>query len=471
MSTTTTPARSVLPLVACGAASLGLLFLKGNELLTYMTSEPGMVPVRHVSVVSYLALALPILTLLGWHRWPHRSWPWLLLTGAICTLPFAAFAVRSSLYRDWMNDALLLLTDAGAVCTLVGLLGAATWMCQAGRRNGGAALIGTVLVVQLVGPVVLLTMRPTAADLVRSVYIGLPAIALIGSGAAVWQATRYRHELPRPDLRPGWRATIAGGLVAAAPLLPYLWQPHFTGPGTYEHIKDTLADYYLYIGLALLTIGLVAGTALAPAALVPAAGTGLMLGAFGMLILPSVEILVDYVALTAVAAVGSVVIGFVLALSRWRARIGSFGLAGVVAGLVVVAVLVNSDRPFHSYEGFIRGVTPVLVIVGIIAGLAAISAIGAPLAANADAPATLAGLTTPFTLATIAIIGHFGQAEPADKAPLAGLLPPTAVALFVAALLVLVCERSAPEATPGPNRLASDASLTAGETWCRRPEQ
>jgi hypothetical protein len=139
---------------------------------------------------------------------------------------------------------------------------------------------------------------------------------------------------------------------------------------------------------------------------------------------------------TVIAAVGSMVLGCVVALSRWRAQFGTGGIATVALGLIVLAVLFASDEPYASYATFSRVLTPVLLVIGIAAAVAALSSIGSTLAERSETPAVLAGLTTASSLGTIAVIAHFSLHKPAGKASLAGLLPPAAGAMFVAAALI-----------------------------------
>ncbi len=95
-----------------------------------------------------------------------------------------------------------------------------------------------------------------------------------------------------------------------------------------------------------------------------------------------------------------------------------------------------------SYLDFTRAATPVLLVIGILAAVAAIAIIGARHAPNSQPPAVLAGLTTPFTLGTLSIILHFQIHHPAHRAPMVGILPPAfgAIMLATTALGVLAAQ-------------------------------
>lgn len=207
------------------------------------------------------------------------------------------------------------------------LLAATTVVWHAGRRGIGAALTGTALVLQPVGPVVIGSIFTGNVLLGRGesfwvVSLVLVIVAVAGAIGAIlakpWQATQ-------PPARPSWRVTIVGALVmVAGPALVLIWQPR---PMAFTRISrsalDLLGNDFLYLGLVFLAIGLVAGAAAGQRALLTSAAAGLMLGTFGMLITPSVEVLREMVAITVIAAVGSVLLGYVLAMSRWRAQFGT----------------------------------------------------------------------------------------------------------------------------------------------------
>lgn len=425
-----------LRLIYCAAASLGVLFVKGNTVLATASPETRSVYPADVPTIAYVALAVPALALIAWQLAPRRSWPWLLLAGAIGAAPNAVLRAEPDLYGDWMRQPLVLLTTIGSAATLVGLLGAASWLWRSGRPGAGGALTGTALMIQLVGPIISLTVGFHDPQVVRWLDVVLPGVALLGSLAAVVLAGPVLDKETEPQQRPGWRVTIVGGLAAAAPLVYYVWTPDITSDRTFEDVTDSLADYYLYIGLTFFAIGIVLGLLTSRPILGTAAATGLLLGALGMMVVPSVEVLVDYVALTVVCAVGSVIVGFVLALSRWRTQVSIAGLGIVTVGVVVLAVLFNSNKSYDSYDSFSRGLTPALVVVGIIATISALASVGSTVAEDSSAPAAMAGLATAFSLGTIAIIARFWVDHPEDKAPIAGVLPPAAVALLVAVALI-----------------------------------
>ncbi|HVX44359.1 MAG TPA: hypothetical protein VHC49_10755 [Mycobacteriales bacterium] len=432
----TPPVRPVL--IWCTLASLGVLFLKQDIILSTISARSALsYQFIHVTWISYVALVLPAAGLIAWQLNSRQSWPWLLVIGAAAAMPGAVLHLDPGLGRSWMSEPLIACAAISSTATLIGLLSAANWMWHHGAQAEGNALTGTALVIQVVGPVVLLTLWGAHADIMRWLNIVLPALALAGS-AAVPVLTRATTGA-RPA-GPSWPVTATGGLAATAPLLFYVWQPDLSTPprtlGDVGAVADRVADYYLYVGLTFFAVGLVLGLLLGRRILLAAAASGILMAALGMLIVPAVEVLIDYVLLTVVAAAFSVIIGFVLARTRWRAQIGMTGLGVIGIGLVVLAVLFNSDRSFDSYYSFTEGLTPPLVIIGIIAAITALAAVGSAVAEDGAAPAALAGLATPFTLGTIAIIVRFEVDVAPDKAPLAGVLPPAAAAFFLVVILI-----------------------------------
>lgn len=437
----------------CAAASLGLLFLKSNSQLSLalLSFRRAPTPVS-TNIAGYLPLAAPLLALTFWQLFPRQSWPRLLAAGALCAVPLTLIQLVPALYGQWMATPVAVLTSCAPVFTLVGVLGATTLVWQAGLRAVGAALAGTALVAQLLGPVIITTIAGMTGLFFQAtelVVIGLvlEIVALVGAVIAM-----LARQPAGPAPRPTWRLTLAAGMVSFAPALVFLIAyPNLTDVATVGGGRNSAAllDFYLYSGLLLLTAGVVAGAIAGTRALVGAAATGLALGGFGTLITPSAEVLVEMPVLAVVAAVASMLAGMTAALHRERGRIGIVGLSVVALGLLALAALFNSDQEFSSYETVIFVATPVLLIVGIVAAVTAFATVGDAHAATSETPAVLGVLASPFALGTIAVIGYFTANTPDDKAPIAGLLPPAGGALFIAAALFgLIAARSRSVATP-----------------------
>src|SRR6266498_3095977 len=138
----------------CAAASYGVLFIKSNSLLEVSAAQPRAPLPITPGVADYLPLLAPALALVLWSVLPRRSWPWLLLAGAVCAAPLPLASFTPGVFPGW-SPPLTVITGSAPTFTLVGLLGGASWMWYAGRRSASVALIGAAVVIQLVGPVVI----------------------------------------------------------------------------------------------------------------------------------------------------------------------------------------------------------------------------------------------------------------------------------------------------------------------------
>lgn len=418
--------RALTLLTWCASAGLGLLFMKVDTMFDFvaMTSYRPQQP----TTTAYLGLAATAGALVAWHLAPRRSWAWLLLAGAVCAVvePLLWLMVDRTRVPLVLSESLAVFTVAAPSFTVVGVVGAATLVWRAGREGTGAALLGAAVVLQLLGPVVMgsLSSLPGYLDPTTfTVFLVVAGIACLGGLVAVVTRPAAESAGGRPD-----RRTTAGASVAAAcPLLVLVWQPDPASP-------SSARNYFLFAGLTFLAIGVAIGAVGGPRVLLAAASAGLLLGPFGMLIQPAVEVLRDMPVLAVVAAAGSVLLGCAAALSRWRDRIGIACLAVVFVGLIVVFGLFNSDSPRSSYLTVSEVLTPILLVVSVVGAVTCVGAIGGVLAARAESPAVFVGAATPFSLGAIAVIAHFALHHPPGKAPLVGLLPPTAGALLLSAL-------------------------------------
>lgn len=422
----TTPRTHIL--VGCVAASLGLLLLKPLD-----PNQMSMIRGGLVGPTSpYPAAAAAALGLLAWRLAPRHAWAWLLVAGAVCTVPTAAMTVDPNLLTTSNHELLTALVDGGTVFTLIGILDAATLVWHAGRRAAGAALTGAAMGLRLVGSTAELHAESILdEDLHTTMTVALAAVGLVAAAVAV-----FVRQLPE-CAPPRWRVTLAGAVLAAAPVIHYLWDPIST--------TGRPSDYFLWLTLILATLGLVAGAAGGVAILLASIATGLMLGIFGMLLVLSSAV-VPSQGLLASLLVGGCGAGYLLALSRLRTTFG-------VGGLVVVAIGLVSLFPRSSGTAgasLLDVLAPVLVAVAVISVVVATASMGDALAERSESPAVFAGLAVPFTFALYAFAtNEWATQGPIERQP-ADLLLLAAGGLVVAALALLtVALRRPPADDPG----------------------
>lgn len=432
----TTPTRQSVPLVAgCAAASLGMMFVHTGALLGGLTPFNSFPVSSSLRTVFVLSLVAPVLALVIWHLFPRRSWAALLMTGALFSVPGTIAGITPGSFGGLPVS---VLTVSALVFTLVGVLGAATLIWQAGRPALGAALSGAAVVLQVVGPVVVISIGgftslrrfPTTTLLVVTVVLQTLALAA-GAAAVIATILRAGEAAARP--RP--RVTLAAALAAFAPLLTFAIQQDrsetYTDIAEDLRLADLVGNHFLYLGLAFLAAGVVAGAIAGPHALVAAAAAGLTLGAFAVLFTPFIAAVLNEPTLTVAAALGSLVVGVAAGWSRWRAQIGMIGLAVVTVSLVILSF--DGDRTYVTGAQF---ATAALLVLGVIAGAASFSAIGAAHAATSETPAVLTTLPTAFALGVIALTNHTMAHTSDTESVSQGLLLPPAGALLVATLLV-----------------------------------
>lgn len=453
------PRRSAL--AWCVGANIGVLFVSGHSLLGFANlSRRGEIPAPDLTSLS--AFAVAVVALVAWRASPRHAGPWLLLFGALAALPWAVIGVSSAPVE--VGVVVQFLTLTAPALTTIGIFGVAGWWRPGGKLGVGAALVGLTATAPLLGGVVLISAGGYAffagSSVIRVIALVCCVLAIVGSAGVLFLARTT--QVPSPP-RPSWRPTIAAALAVCSPLLVYLWLPDTTSTQPWDNsYADSIGDLTLRIGLTLLAAGLVLGAVAGPRLLLAALGTGLLLGPFGMLVEPSVEVLTEMAGLAVFAALGSAAVGFGAALSRWRLQIGVAGLGILGIGLIVVYVLFNSDSPLDSYDGFTRALTPVLLVIGVIGGIAALASIGSVVAAELETPAVFVGLAVPFQLGSIAIVAYCTVHTPAGKAPLVGLLPPIFVGVLVSAVLVAalvgMTRRGAESPTAAPTPAATAAA-------------
>lgn len=410
------------PVGLLAATALGLLFARSATWFNLATVSPDVAPERTLTT-SYVALAATVVALLVWHRWPARSWPWLLLAGAVCALPDAVLWVAPATFVPSLVAVYGVLSLCAPTIAMIGTLGAATQLWHAGRRPAAAVLTGTAILVQVVGPTAvgaLFAIGPRAYGWTSLVLV---AVALAGAVAAIARVAPV--EQPSPTLR----VTLLGALGTATPLLLFHWRPG----------ADT-AGYLRTVGLVLLVVGLAAGAAAGARALRAAAGVGLLVGALSTLVLQATQH--DLGALTTVLAAAAVAAGGWA--TRDHPRIAATGLPILAAGLLATYVLYVVVGALTTADLFATVLAPALAALGVVAGTAAIGTTADTLAPHAEPPPVLAGIAIPLTLGTVALIGSLAASPPLGRIALAGILPGALIAVVAATALLRVPSGVAP---------------------------
>jgi len=404
------------PVGLLAGSALGLLFARSATWFNLATVSPDVAPGRTFAML-YVALAGTVAALLVWRRWPARSWPWLLLAGAVCAVPDAVLWVAPGTFVPSIAEVYGVLSMCAPTITMIGVLGAATQLWHADRQSTATALTGAAILVQVVGPTAvgaLFTIGPAAYGWTSLVLV---AVALAGAVAAIVRVA------PIEQPRPTWRGTLLGALGTAAPLLLFHWRPG----------GDT-AGYLRAIGLVLLAVGLAVGAAAGRRALRTAAGVGLLVGALSMLVAQATQF--DLGALTTVLAVAALAAGVWAAGHPAAPRIAATGLRALAVGLLLTFVLYVVIGGLVAAALFAIVLAPALAALGVVAGTAAIGTTSDTLAPHAEPPAVLAGIAIPLTLGTVAVIGSLAASPPLGRIALAGIVPGAFIAVVAAIALL-----------------------------------
>jgi hypothetical protein len=425
-------------LVACTVAGLGLLLAA--------PVNPGPLNVARLGETPYPVLGATVAGLLAWHLAPRRAWAWCLLAGALCTAVVAAMVLELVEPTEANYLWLFGFARCAPVFTLIGLLGAATLVWHSGRRSVGAALAGAAVALWLTGPSVLFM-----AGLEWSFFEDvLPGLIVVLTAAGLVAGVVGLFLRVRKSTRPEWRVTLAGAVAAAAPVLHHLWDPMSSTTGRPD-------DYFELLALVLLAFGLVAcavvvGASGGLAILLATVAAGLLLGAFGVLLVMAMFVLSS--TLTVLLILGGLAAGWLLAHNRLRGVIGSGGLIVVAAALVVLYLVATGSG---DTDAALDILAPVLVVAGTIAAVTAGASLGDALAVPAASPAVFVGLATPFILALYLYSTQQWNLQRAPDEQPAELLVLPAGVLVVAALalagLTRVSRRPAedePSAEPQP---------------------
>ncbi|MGC7102133.1 hypothetical protein ACPZ19_46320 [Amycolatopsis lurida] len=395
--------RSTTLLGACATACLGLVFLNGGTLTATFERARSATPLLFApGPADFASLAVPAIALLLWRKAPGRSWPLLLLAGAVCAIPLPLF---------WLGigrtaGVLSVLALASTPLLTIGILGAAMALWHDGHARTGVAIAGAAMVGQLVG-------APVRSGLMTIGYpdawIGGPIIYLVVIGvagvAAAAAIQRGAPPIPVPDLR----ITLIAGLAAATPLIGLLWRP---GPPVRGQPPE--ATHSLHLGLVFLAIGLITAEFFGLHGFLCATTAALILGAFATLLgnVPRGE---DLAWVVTGAAVLSTVAGYFVAFSRLRVWLAVGGIGPVVAGLALIYALLLTDGP-ADYNDFFDVLSVALLLIGTTAAAGAFGFLAETLAAHSLAPAVLAGPVVPLGLGVVHLFAYFSLLRWEDDA-------------------------------------------------------
>lgn len=427
--------RSATTLAAAAAAGIGALAAAQLSVLGQLrVTGVAMGGSYEVDLIVFSGLAALVLALVVWHLFPRRSWPVLVVAGAVCSVPnLVLLLLAPDALADWMRDPYLVLDSASRPLLLVGLLGAATTVWRAGARRAGAVLTGTTLVV---APLTSLVVARYVFDLGAAIpVIGLVLVAVAAVVTVVGVVTTPPPAEQEPRLE--WRVTAAGAVAGVAPVVYLVW-PSPSRPGTGGGVDDyveQLAEHNLVVGLVVLGIGLLAGAAAGARVFVAGTGAGVLLGAVSMLAGPAVSDLGDVpAAVPAVVALVALAAGITCAVPRYRLMVGVPGLAVLVVGIFVLYQVFSADDPIFD-PAVTDVLTPVLLAVTIVAALSVLASLGMVVVSSGAAPAVFAGVTGAVA-AGVAGVGSYFSFDPPEDVPQTLAAHPVVMAFLVVVILL-----------------------------------
>lgn len=426
--------RSPVPLVC---AVTGLAALAAAQLNVF--GQIWFVGIVKNDASVYVSLAVLVMALLAWHLWPRRSWGVLLIAGSVCTLPTPVLWLAEDVFADWMLTPYLAISASAPPLLLVGTLGAATATWRTGRRGTGAALLGATVAT-----------RPLTAFSVAGITLGegklIPVITLVVVVAAIVSAVVAIVTGPasiEPEPRPDWQVTIGGALAGITPSIVFnLWPPpESNSVGDAEAYYTVAGQHFLVVGLVVIGIGLLTGAAAGLRVLVSGVAAGLLLGALSGLVWPAAAEMYDMpTGIPALLALGALVAAVFIALWRARLVVGTAGLGVLMASLLVLWSNGRADDPFLGAE-VTDVLTPVLLVVAVIAATSTFASLGAGLATPGEAPAAFAGVTAAVMAGVSAVMNYFSFRSSDDVPEAAGTYLPVIAVLAVAIGLTVLAHR------------------------------
>jgi len=420
-------------LVVCAAVGLGTLALAQFNTVGQVWAFGNL----ENDALVYGPVAGLVLALLAWHLSPRRSWVDLLVFGALCAMPAQVFLLTPKSFAGWMETPYLAVSSLAAPVLLVGLLGAASAVWQAGSRAAGAALIGaTLLVPPLAGLVIALVVFGVGAF--------VPVIGLVLAAATVVLAVVAGRQQAEAPSRPGWRVTLGGAVAGLTPLVFHFWRGPDTGPGNGmdpETYYLLAGRHLLAAGLVVLGAGLLAGLLAGTRVLVTGTAAGLLLGGLGELTWPAMfDIRGLPVGIPTAVVIVALAVGVALALPRARVLVGAAGLGVLVLGLAVLWLVFSADDPIFG-AGVTHVLTPVLMFVGVVAAVALLASLGSVLAPVGAVPAALAGVVAAVAAGVDGIVTYFTFTNFGARSTTSGTFPPVIVALLCAIGLAVLAHQ------------------------------
>jgi hypothetical protein len=385
---------------------------------------------------AYTSVAALVLALLAWHASPRWAWPVLVALGGLCAVPAQFLLLSRDNFMFWMWTPLRMVDAAALPLLLVGLLGAAAAVWQAGRRGVGAVLLGTPLVVAVLTGFVVSTFRFESADF-------LPVAGLV-LAVATTAAALVALVGAAPVSRPEWRVTVGGVVASAASMVYQLW-PAPGQPAEGEYAIDTavvaLDGYFAGVGQHLVAVGLVVvgvvllgGLVAGPRVLVTGVAAGLLLAAPATLVGPlAMNIYGVSTGTASLLALVALAVGVAVALSRARMAVGLVGL-GVAAVWLLVLWLVSRPTDFAADN---LGLVMVVLVAAVVPTLAALGTLLTP----AEIPAAFAGVAAGISVGVSGISMYWSFFTADDEARHVGTYLLVTGSLVVAAGLVVLAHR------------------------------
>jgi hypothetical protein len=444
-------------LVLCAAAGLAALaalhasiygLLRVSSLGTASTGD----------WVGYLPLGVTALALVYWRLAPRQSWLVLLLAGGATAIPVPLLVIAPEMFAPWMRDPYLILYGSCRPLLLVGCLAVATWVWRSGRRDAGAVLIGAVVAVPVLsGFLSGVLFGGEAGQVPAVVELVLAIVSLVVTIVAGARGAVARTD--EPDPRPSWAATIGGAVAAIAPLVFIAWQPPPLGsaaPSADATVTmspyDEFSQHMLVVGLIVLAAGVIGGIVAGPRVLTAGLAVGSLMGAISALIGPATADVYDLpAALPVTVVLLSLAAGIAVGLLRARLVVGLAGLGLLVVGLLVLYLVFTADDPIFDNDAT-NVITPILLVVGVIGGLAALTANGAVLAPLGEAPAAVAGVAGAITAGLSGVLTYFNFNSPTGTPDALGSYIPVMALIAIGAGLTVVAylrwHRATPPAAP-----------------------
>jgi hypothetical protein len=410
--------------------------------------NPGVVTTWYAVGIATATLAA--LAALWWTA--GRAWPWLVLSGALLTVPPEIVDMAPKLYAD-AGGSMFALRPAAAQLLLIGVLAGGARLVWIGVRGAGAVLIGCAFGAQVFGASLDIRMYSimilpgpgwdVSSFVQRLLHDGMIIVAL---GAAILVMVVHRFYGGRPELAgpnrsdsgPGTRAVIAGGAAALAFVpVTMLWN---------EEQALSATGYAVLLGAGLVCAAaagarVLAGTVVATLAVVGVSGPAgtLMTTQSGRLVLMWFMVGV------------SVLAGAALTFPRWRAWAAAAGSA--LAGTAIVAVAVLEPGRSRDRNDL---VALLVLIVLVVAATAVVAVAGTWPPLGLAAPVVLGPLLTATVIGGCGLLARWqGTGKRGPGPELFG--DPRPLAVYASCLLVAAVLTAASAEWTGGSKLPGAA--------------